>query len=234
MALLAAVGIFVIVLISRTADDSPDIPSTISIPGIPGVVGPRPDAGVAPSQLQQSNHPGWIPVAAPPIEGSFTNFDPVANLPWALGMARAWSTDAQLGSIYIEGVRADGTLDLSSRDDWDVDYRLFSPALRVSARQMAEVSEEIVRSELRFKVGEGQVTALVSKHHGLERVEDPPPYEPGCAFSQVMSIAVEEGLQPRPSYGIVMHHVNGQWRWAVSGKDIPSVMVPASACAAAQ
>jgi len=206
----------------RTTPDPP----TIAIPGLPEA---RPSAGVAPSLIADSGSLGWIRVAAPPFEGSWGAFDPAANLDWALAMGRAWSTDAQLGSVYLSGARADGGLDLSARDDWDVDYRMFSPALRESARQMATVSEEIVRSELRIKVSEGQVTALLSRNH-RPTAEDPPVYAGRCGFAEVMRAAGAAGLEPRPTYDVILQHVSKGWRWAVSGKDIGSVIVRDAGC----
>lgn len=228
--LLVFVAVYAALTTSDRSTPPPTPPVVISVPGLPAAA---PAEGVSPSELAQSEFPGWIPVAAPAIEGSFTAFDPVANVPWALGIARAWTTDVQVESIYISGVRADGALDISSRDDWDVDYRFYSPALRESARQMAEVSEEGVRSELRIKVGEGQVKALFGDYR-QSHVDDPPAYAPRCSFSEVMAKAVEQGLEPRPTYGVVVQHVSAGWRFAISGKDTRSVTVESSTCAAAE
>ncbi len=211
-----------------TQPETPAVPAVLPVPvGLPGLPQRPPEAGMAPSELGSSTFPGWIPLAAPPMEGSYDAFDPIANLPWALRMARAWSTDAQLGSIYLDGARADGSLDLSSRADWDVDYRFFSPALRRSARDMAEVSEQALRSELRIKVGEAKVKALLGVQRPVR--DDPAPYEPRCTFEGVMTRASAE-LAPRPSYRVVLQHVSRGWRWAVSGKDTGSAIVKSSAC----
>ena len=190
-------------------------------------------ASVGPSELGSIGGRGWVPVQTPPPTGSLAAFDPVANLPWALGMARAWSTDARIESIYMDGVRADGGLDLSSRDDWDVDYRFFSPALRASARSMAAVSEATVQSELRLRVVQGGVVALLSEAHGLKNA-DPPEYSAPCAFPEVMRRAVAGGLEPRPAYGVILQNIGARgWRWVVSGQGANSVMVPVGACTGA-
>ncbi len=227
-ALLLVLGVGVAVFTLRpTQPEVPPVPAVIPVPGLPGLPGRPPDAGMAPSELGSSTFPGWIPLAAPPMEGSFNAFDPLGNLPWALQMARAWSTDAQLGSIYLDGARVDGSLDLSSRADWDVDYRFFSPALRRSARGMAEVSEQALRSELRIRVGEAKVKALLGVQRPVR--DDTPPYEPRCTFAQVMALASHD-LAPRPSYRLVLQHVSSGWRWAVSGEDTGSAIVKSSAC----
>ena len=189
------------------------------------------DAGVSPSELGTIAGAGWVPVAAPEIDGAFTAFDPILNLPWAEAMAKAWSTDARIQSIYISGVRADGGLDVSSRDDWDVDYRFFSPTLRESARAMARVSEETVNSELRLMVSESAVEALLGDLHSQRR-EDPPAYTPRCTFTGVMKRAVAAGLGERPTYGVMLTHTGSGWRWHVSGKDIDSATIKSASCPA--
>ena len=183
-----------------------------------------PPGGVAPSELGTIADRGWVVVNAPEIDGTFAAFDPVANLPWAMSMARAWSTDARLGSLYIDGVRADGGLDVSARDDWDVDYRFFSPTLRASAKEMAKVSEEEVHSELRLMVSEGRLEALLSVQHGRDRGAIPE-YAARCTFAGVMSKAAAGGLRERPTYDLMLTWVSNRWRWHVGGKDIKSVVV---------
>ena len=37
---------------------------------------------------------GWKVLATTPPEGGFTDFDPVASLPWAMAIGRAWASDA--------------------------------------------------------------------------------------------------------------------------------------------
>ncbi len=221
-------GIGIVVFIAARDEPGPTSPASpiIDLSGLPEG---KPDAGVAPSALGSSRYPGWIPVAADPAVGGYERFDPVANLPWALGIARAWQADVQLGSIYLDGARTEGVLDLRSNGDWDVDYRFFSPSLRAEAERKAEVSEEEVRSEIRVMVSEGEVTALISKRFSL-RGESPPAYQPRCGFGEVMEQAVSGGIATRPTYRVVMHHVGSGWRWAVSGKDIDSVIVQAASC----
>lgn len=186
-------------------------------------------AGVSPSELGTIAGRGWVPVSAPEIDGTFAAFDPLKNLPWAVSMAQAWSTDARVQSIYIDGVRADGGLDISARDDWDVDYRFYSPTLRDSARAMAKVSEETVDSELRLMVGESGVEALLSDLSSQRR-EDPPVYTPRCAFADVMTRARAQGLGERPTYDLMLTHQPRGWRWHVSGKDISSAVVQSASC----
>ncbi len=189
------------------------------------------DSGVSPSELGSIAGRGWVPVLAPQIQGTFTRFDPLLNLPWATAMASAWSTDARIQSIYIDGVRADGGLDLSARDDWDVDYRFYSPTLRDSARAMAKVSEGTVNSELRLRVSEARVEALLGDLSSQRRA-DPPEYRPRCAFADVLTRARAGGLGERPTYSVMLTHIDSGWRWHVSGKDVPSAVVKSSACPA--
>lgn len=228
---LLALGVAgaVLMLLMPVPEPDPPIPSPVAeqirdqvAESLKHLPKPAPEGGVAPSQLGTIAGQGWVTVQAPPVP--FAGFDPVEHLPWAMEMAKAWSTDARIGSIYIDGVRRDGALDVSARDDFDVDYRFFSPTLRTSAREMAKVSEEVVHSELRIMISEGTVEALLGERHGRDR-PDPPVYEPQCAFPDVMKRAVGSGLGERPFYDLMLTWVSGRWRWHVGGKDIKSAVV---------
>ncbi len=223
-------GVLVMLASSTEAPPAP----TVSVGVPPAVVHlieakARKDAGVSPSELGTIAGLGWVEVAAPEIAGSFAAFDPILNLSWAQDMAKARSTDARIQSIYISGVREDGGLDVSARDDWDVDYRFFSPTLRESAREMAKVSEETVNSELRFMVSQSAVEALLGDLHSRKR-EDPPAYSPRCTFAGVMERAVRSGLGERPTYRLMLTHISSGWRWHVSGKDIDSATIKSASC----
>ena len=60
----------------------------------------------------------------PPV-GGFTDFDPVASLPWAMAIGRAWASDAVLTRIDVGRVATTGAVDLSGEQSSG--YRFASP-----------------------------------------------------------------------------------------------------------
>ena len=195
---------------------------------------------VTPSELREIACRGWVAVDAPTIEGSYAEFDVLANLPLITKMAQSWRTDAILGSLYLDGVQADGMLDLSSRDDWDADYRFYSPTLQASGEAMLAVSEETVHSGLRFMVSESEIPALLSEHRAGEVATERNPLEPGCSLAEVMAIAREQGLEARPTYSAMLTYIEPSargrskagYRWHISAKGISSQVVSADRCSA--
>jgi hypothetical protein len=193
---------------------------------------------VAPSRLGEIAGKGWVEVETPPIEGTYGEFDVMANLPMITKMASAWSIDATLGSLYLHGVRSNGTLDLSAREDWDADYRFYSPALEASAEAMLAVSEETVHSGLRFMVSESRVTALLSEHRAGDLTPPREALNSECSLAEVMVVAQEQGLESRPSYSAMLTFLEpspsgrSKWgyRWHISERGISSSTVAAATC----
>ena len=68
---------------------------------------------------------GWKVLATTPPEGGFTDFDPVASLPWAMAIGRAWASDAVLTRIDVGRVSATGVVDLGG--EAGSGYRFVSP-----------------------------------------------------------------------------------------------------------
>ena len=87
--------------------------------GLEGALASRPD------EIAGYRGLGWGKLD-PAGLGSLAVFDPIAGFAWAQAAARAWSSDAQIESVYLEGVRADGTLDLTAGGR-SADYRFVSP-----------------------------------------------------------------------------------------------------------
>ena len=112
------------------------------------------DKGLAVADLAALKGDGWSDLAPGGMIGERSAFEPIANLPWVMERARAWSPDARLVRLRIDRVDAAGRVGLVGRDA--VDYRPYSPARRASARALAEVSEEEV------------ILALETAHAALE------------------------------------------------------------------
>ena len=68
---------------------------------------------------------GWKVLATTPPEGGFADFDPVASLPWAMAIGRAWASDAVLTRIDVGRVSATGVVDLGG--EAGSGYRFASP-----------------------------------------------------------------------------------------------------------
>ncbi len=203
----------------------------------PHVTPPPVPTKITPSQLPtQAGDHGWIDLDAPGMVGTFASFDPIANLAWATSIAQAWTTDARIGSIYLNAVRPGGTMDLSARSDWKADYRFFSPTRREAQRRMREVSEQEVKSELRVMVGASGVQVLIDERSSTQYDQpDEPVLETACSTAQIHQIMTGAGLVPRPHYDMMLAYVGrpAWWRWTAydPGTRTSNPQVDATTCA---
>jgi len=165
---------------------------------------------------------GWQELDAPGMIGRFETFNANANVPWASAIARNWSNDAELESVYLTGVKPDGTLDLSVRPDHDADYRFASKHLWAAHEKLQEVSEKQLTLEFRVRVSAGKVTFLGSKPLIPRKPElgpMPPAFQ--CPLATVLETASADGLAPRPFYDLMGRYLapRKKWAWWVSAKD---------------
>lgn len=168
---------------------------------------------VPPAELATLEKGRWIALDPAGLPGGFATFDPTAAVPWFLAAARRWSADARFERIAVDGVRADGTTDLSAGES-DVEYRLYSPALRASAVVAAAVSTEPVYSELRLRLAHGRLEAMLDRHGGHE-FESPDDFEVQCSMPRVLELLRGHGLSPLPSYELTMSCSDGPCKWMV-------------------
>ncbi len=147
---------------------------------------------------------GWTDIAAPGMKGSFGAFDVIGNVPWAIGIAKNWSSDAEIAGIYLKGVRPDGVLDVSGHDDSDVDYRFGSKNLAAAQDKLREVSEKRLLLEFRLWIKQGKVQFMAdtSGSSSAELAKRPTPSF-GCPLTTVLENAKKGGLAPRPSYSLI-------------------------------
>ncbi|MBI5501469.1 MAG: hypothetical protein HY907_14585 [Deltaproteobacteria bacterium] len=205
-------------------------PSTPQAPEAPpGAAAVEAPKTVPPTALATSTEEGWIALEAPGIVGTFAAFDPGANLAWATAVARAWSNDAVLDSVYASGVRLDGTLDLATSDTNDANYAFHSPAREEAAASLAQVSEDAPFTNLRLWLHEGRVDAMLdrySPHGDLEKelfgpAGPPPDKGEGCPLTRILEVQSALGLPRRPAYRVALRADPrvGRWGWDVSADD---------------
>jgi hypothetical protein len=153
----------------------------------------------APLDVQQE-------IDAPPLPSEMSRFDALANLEWATRIATAWSTDAHIWDFEISGLRADGTVDLTSRQDFEAVYDFISPARRAAAVELGAVTEKTVPSGFSITVKQGRVWARVKSPSVayLEETKNRPPITVGCTLGDIVQAALKDHLALRPFWMIEM------------------------------
>ena len=172
------------------------------------------------------------------MSGDHSDFDIIKNFDFAQKVAQNWSTDIQIDSIYIHGVKLDGSLDLSARDDWYVDYRFYSPTYRETALTMAKVSEEKISTELRIKFKAGKMEALLSDRQlaYLKKKPKKDAFTPTCSTKQLLTEAQKsKDFEEAPFYKLMLQHLGsssskGYWRWVVGCNGCDSIVVMEGSC----
>lgn len=168
------------------------------------------------SKLATYDDTAPIRIDAPPPPGGLSDFEPVANLPWALELARVWSSDAVLTEIRLRGVPPDGAMDVSGTrgSRLSVQYGFGSPSKAAEARAAAEVTRSIPPSRLEIVVRRGRVGAHQTAV--TESVSPAAEPSPTCALPRLMSRWRDQGLRRRPTYSV---HLD-EWGWHVSYSDL--------------
>ncbi len=231
-----AVGIGFAVAIFGTLRAKPTTTSKTSpfnMPTIPGMPGTQPKGGIKPTEIPASIEKGgdfgWVDLDAPGMKGTFANFDVIGNVPWAVSIAKYWSSDAELESLYLTGVRPDGTMDLSGQDNRDADYRFVSKSLVAAQEKLKEVSEKKLVLEFRIMVSKGKATFLANKPLIQSRIDvGPQPPVFSCPLAKALEIAKSANLAPRPTYtGMARwNSYRKTWSWYFSGDGTSSNKQP--------
>lgn len=214
---------------------------------VPGYFWFRENVGLSPESIASvgaADQEGWMTLRADP-PSPFERFDPVAAEAWALALARRWSPDARIDMIFVQAVRADGTVDASSHGD-DVDdeprvsYRIVSEAKRREAARALEVSTVRVKSGLMLDVHDGMIQALAQTERADDLDDDsrgaPPGTAATCGMAAVIAAMRAGGLPLRPSWSVAQSWDGHAWRWWINGTDIGGARPPridAATCAAA-
>ena len=171
---------------------------------------------------------GYRTVDAPAPPGGWRAFDPVANAPWAAGIAKAWAADAQLTRIDLAVIGNDGTTDLTKDRQDDIGYRFTSPARVAEWEKIADrEADASVPYELMMRIAGPRV--LVYVHSGRPPREPMPPPMDSLPMRDLLARARQSPRFPdHPFYsGFLFHTDRAGWIWylqSLSRRDsIPQV-----------
>jgi hypothetical protein len=167
-------------------------------------------------------------VNASPPPGGWTKFDPVANVPWASEIAKAWASDAQLQRIDLGLVAGDGTADLTGDRQDTIGYRFVSPS-RIA--QWAKVADSDVNAaaayELFLRLGQSEVVVYV--HSGRPPDDPAPPTLDSLPLGELLTRARQNKRFPALPYytGFLIHMERSGWIWYLQSlsrrENIPQV-----------
>ena len=191
--------------IERTAPDVVPRVTNAKTPIPPGDLASTPQGG------------GWKVLATTPPEGGYADFDPVASLPWAMAIGRAWASDAVLTRIDVGRVSATGVVDLGG--EAGSGYRFVSPGRH--QRRINETDaggKSLTATGLMLEIKGTQVRALPHE----ERTDASPPQPASLPLAEVLERArTGRGFEDKPYYaGYLIHLPREGWVWyfrAVSG-----------------
>jgi hypothetical protein len=161
---------------------------------------------------------GWKALEVPPPPGGFADFDPVAGIPWATSIGRAWAADAVLSRVDVGRVAVTGAVDLSGEDASG--YRFASPARhRQWTNETDAGSKSLTATGLMLLIKGTEVRALATEDRGDPAA--PPPPE-SLALREILERARRNrGFTEKPYYsGYLIHLPREGWVWyfrAISG-----------------
>jgi hypothetical protein len=160
---------------------------------------------------------GWKVLATAPPPGGFTAFDPVAALPWAMDIGRAWASDAVLTRIDIGRVSATGVVDLAG--ETGAGYRFVSPGRYQRWINETDAGvQTLTATGLMLEIKGTQVRALPYE----ERNAGPRPPPDSLPLAGILERArTGRGFEEKPYYaGYLIYLPREGWVWyfrAVSG-----------------
>ena len=157
---------------------------------------------------------GWKVLATDPPAGGFADFDPVASLPWALAIARAWASEAVVTRVDIGRVSATGAVDLSG--EHSSGYRFASPG-----RHQQWITETdaggrpVTATGLMLQITGTEVRALPHE----ERVEPVAPPPVSLPLAEILERARRNpAFADKPYYaGYLIHLRREGWVWYFRG-----------------
>lgn len=167
---------------------------------------------------------GWKALDAPPPPGGFTAFEPVAALPWAMTIGRAWAADAALTRIDVGRVSATGVVDLTGESTSG--YRFVSAARATRWKQETDAgSRSTTATGLLLQLQGATARVLVQNH---DRDEPKTPEAASLSLAELLERArAGRGFSDRPFYsGYLIHLPREGWVWyfqAPSGDSFPRV-----------
>lgn len=180
---------------------------------------------LAPAELATSTGFGWKTVDTPPPPGGFASFDPVGALPWAMAIARAWASDAELTRIDVGRVAATGVVDLAG--EATSGYRFRSPARALRAKQEVDAgSKSTTTDEMMLQIRGTTVQVLLDDDRRGSEPAAPAPVSLSLA-ALLEKARTGRGFGDRPFYaGYMIHLPREGWVWyftSPSGDSFPRV-----------
>jgi hypothetical protein len=153
---------------------------------------------------------GWKVLATTPPEGGFADFDPVASLPWAMAIGRAWASDAVLTRIDVGRVSATGVVDLGG--EAGSGYRFVSPGRHQRRIGDADAGgRSLTATGLMLEIKGTQVRALPHEERAVAGVPAP------ASLPLVEILERARGgrdFEDKPYYsGYLIHLPREGWVW---------------------
>lgn len=156
---------------------------------------------------------GWRVLATEPPVGGYADFDPVASLPWAMTIARAWASDAVLTRVDVGRVAATGAVDVAG--EHGSGYRFVSPG-----RQQQWINESdaggkpLIATGLMLQVTGNAVRALPHE----ERRRHPATAAASLPLAEILERARRSpAFADKPYYsGYLVHLPREGWVWYFS------------------
>jgi hypothetical protein len=153
---------------------------------------------------------GWKVLATSPPVGGFADFDPVASLPWAMAIGKAWASDAVLTRIDVGRVSATGAVDLSG--EHSSGYRFASPGRRQQWINETDAGgKPVTPTGLMIEIKGTQVRAL--PHEERDAPALPPPVS--LPLAEILEHARDgRGFEEKPYYaGYLIYLPREGWVW---------------------
>lgn len=201
--------------------------STLSprVPEVPAKTSRPAERLLPPADLATLTTFGWYPLDVPPPPGGFDAFEPVAALPWAMDIARAWASDAVLTRIDIGRVDTTGVVTLSG--ETTSGYRFSSPGRQQRWKQETDAgSKSQTRVGLLVQLQGTTVRALTEEgRNSSDRPAPAPATILPLPDVLARAKARRNGVADRPFYsGYLIHLPREGWVWyfsAPSGDSFP-------------
>jgi hypothetical protein len=176
-----------------------------------------------PAELADLAERRWKTLDVVPPPDGFRAFDPVAALPWATEIGRAWAADAALTRIDIGRVSATGVVDLSG--ETTSDYRFISPARQARWRNDIDAGVKSVTPTALMIQIKGTNVSAITHDDERDRQTDAPD---SLSLPTIIETARRKhGFGDRPFYsGYMIHLPRDGWVWyfqAPSGDSFPRV-----------
>jgi LSD1 subclass zinc finger protein len=218
-AALAAAGFGVYVAMRAVSEAAhSESPGTSSVRSIPAGSRRR---SVAPADLPKTGGGGWQTLDVAPPSSGWAAFEPVADLNWAMAVARAWQQDARVMRIDVSRLTPQGTVNLAGTADDSAMYRFESPSQIEEWKRSARGGDANpqVGHELMLKLSQQAITALVGQGKPSTH-EQPPPAVDSVPLLQLMSTARRTPAFAQPSFfdGYMIYNEREGWVWYLTGR----------------